>query len=331
MNKLMTALVPLLSLGSLVNTVAAQDAELYKERSKQERRFANAFPPGVKTIACISPASYPGSSLHRRGVELLKNAGYKVKVLPHAFTPPEPGQSGAPLKDRLADFYAAWNDPEVDMILCVRGGRGCRELLAALDWSKLKNRKNLYLQGYSDVTQITAAMLAKGYGHPVSGPMSGSMAGLDPESLRAMKAMHHGEQVGPVPVKAMVGGDCSGLAFAGLLSRLAWVAESGYCPSMSGRIVFIEGVSTTPEKMRQDFQTLLDRKFFAGAAGVVFCHFLRSGKKEQVDAVLKEFAPKLGVPVYRGFPFGHSSRSFTIDFSRRAEIKDGKVIFPPVK
>ena len=66
-------------------------------------------------------------------------------------------------------------------------------------------------------------MLAKGYGRPVAGPMSGSMSGLQQDCIDEMKAIHHGEQVGPVPVKKMKGGDCSGMAFAGLLSRLAWL------------------------------------------------------------------------------------------------------------
>lgn len=321
----------LIMLGSLLSLIpgltTAQDAELHPEKSKQEDRFAGVFPPGVKTIACITPASYPGSPSHRRGLVLLKKAGYKVKVMPHAFTKPAKGEKASPVEGRLADFYAAWNDPEVDMILCIRGGRGCRELLAALDWKKLKKRDNLYLQGYSDVTQITAAMLAKGYGRPVAGPMSGSISGLQQVCINEMKAMHHGEQVGPVPVKKMKGGDCSGMAFTGLLSRLAWVAQSDYCPAMAGRIIFIEVVSSTPEKMREDFQTLLDRKFFDGAAGVVFCHFLRSGKPAEMEAAMNEFASKLSVPVYRGFPFGHSAMCYTIDFSRRVEIKDSKVTF----
>ena len=321
----------LIMLGSVLSLIpgltTAQDAELHQEKSKQENRFAGVFPPGVRTIACITPASYPGSKLHHRGMELLKKVGYKVKVMPHAFTKPAKGEKTSPVEGRLADFYAAWNDPEVDMILCIRGGRGCRELLAALDWSKLKKRDDLYLQGYSDVTQITAAMLAKGYGRPVAGPMSGSMSGLQQDCIDEMKAMHHGEQVGPVPVKKMKGGDCSGMAFTGLLSRLAWVAQSDYCPSMAGRIIFIEVVSSTPEKMREDFQTLLDRKFFDGAAGVVFCHFLRSGKPAEMEAAMNEFASKLSVPVYRGFPFGHSAKCYTVDFSRRVEIKDSKVTF----
>ena len=325
----------LIVLGSLLSLIPgltmAQDAELHQEKSKQENRFAGVFPSGVKTIACITPASYPGSKLHRRGVELLKKAGYKVKVMPHAFTKPAKGEKASPVEGRLADFYAAWNDPEVDMLLCIRGGRGSADLLAALDWKKLKKRDNLYLQGYSDVTLITAAMLAKGYGRPVAGPMCGSMAGLQQDCIDEMKAMHHGEPVGPVPVKKMKGGDCSGLAFTGLLSRLAWVAQSDYCPSMAGRIVIIEVVSSTPEKMREDFQTLLDRKFFDGAAGVVFGHFLRSGTPAEMDAAMKEFASKLSVPVYRGFPFGHSVNLYTIDFSRRVEIKDSRVTFPAVK
>ena len=309
---------------------AAGDAELHAEKLQDEQRYKGVFPPGVKTVACLSPASYPGTKMHRRGVELLKKAGLKVKVMPHAFTPPaEKGKTGAPLEDRLADFYAAWNDPEVDMILCVRGGRGCQELLANLDWTKLKPRKDLYLQGYSDVTQITSAMLNKGYGRPVAGPMSGSMAGLEPDCIQEMKAMHHGEQVGPVPVQPVIpGGDCAGLPIAGLLSRFAWVVQSDYCPDTKGRIIFIEGVSSTPENVRKDLQLLIDRKFFAGAKAVVYCHFLRCGDPQQIDAILKEFAPKFGVPVYRGFPFGHSSKCYTIDFSRPVEIKNNTVTFP---
>ncbi|MBQ6598127.1 MAG: LD-carboxypeptidase, partial [Lentisphaeria bacterium] len=182
----------LIMLGSMLSLIpglaAAQDAELHPEKSDQERRLAGVFPPGVKTIACITPASYPGSSSHRRCPELLKKAGYKVKIFPHSFDKPEPGKTYAPLEGRLEDFYAAWNDPEVDFILCFRGGGGSRGLMEALDLKKLKKRDNLYLQGYSDVTHVISWMLAKGYGRPIAGPMCGSLVGITPDSLREMKA-----------------------------------------------------------------------------------------------------------------------------------------------
>lgn len=306
------------------------DAEISEERSTDELRYKSVFPDGVKTIAFISPASYPGSASHKRGIELVEKAGYKVKIMPHAFTKPEKGQRSAPLADRLSDFYAAWNDPEVDMIICVRGGRGSEELLAALDWSKLAKRPELYFQGYSDVTLITGALLAKGYGHPVAGTMAGGMAGLRDPFIAETKAMYHGEAVGPYQLKSLVSGDCSGLPLTGHLERLTRLAGAEYRPDTKGRIIFIETVRSNPELIRAQLQTLIDRKFFDGAAGVVFCQFIKSGKAAEIKAILEEFAPKFGVPVYRGFPFGHSSRCATIDFSRKAVIKDGELTFPAV-
>lgn len=313
------------------------DAEITKEISKDELRYKGVFPDHVRTIAFISPASYPGSKAHRRGIELVEKAGYKVKVMPHAFTKPEkvqrpkagsPRYSSAPLADRLADFYAAWNDPEVDMIVCVRGGKGSEELLAALDWSKLKDRPELYFHGYSDITLITGALLAKGKGHPVAGTMAGGMSGLRAPFIRETKAMYHGEAVGPYKLKPIVPGDCSGLPVTGHLERLSRLAKAEYCPDTRGRIIFIETVGGDPARMRAQLQTLIDRKFFDGAAGVVYCQFVRCGDQEEVRAVLKEFAPKFGVPVHSGFPFGHTSRCATIDFRRPVVIKNGELTFP---
>ena len=53
-----------------------------------------------------------------------------------------------------------------------------------------------------------------------------------------------------------------------------------------------------------------------------------TAEKAEIDAVLKELAPQFGVPVHRGFPFGHSPECWTIDFRRRAVIKNGELVFP---
>lgn len=309
-------------------TAAESGAGLSTEKPEDEFRYAGVFPDGVETVACISPASYPGSPQHRRGVELLEKAGLKVKVMPHAFSMPEQGKKSAPLAYRLADFYAAWNDPEVDMIVCIRGGGGSEELLENLDWSRLEKRPDLYLQGFSDITLITGALLAKGYGHPVAGPMAGNLPKLRAPFIGEMKAMHHGEAVGPYKVEPLVAGNFSGFPLTGHLKRLVSLTGADYRPDTRGRVIFIESVRSTPEKIRKQLRKLVARKFFDGAAGVVFCQFVRCGEEEEVDAVLKEVAPELGVPVCRGFPFGHSSRCATIDFRRRVVVEDGMLAFP---
>jgi len=326
--QIFTFLLAVLSAGCAV--AAPRDSELFEPVEKDPKRCVGILPPGVKTIACIAPGSYPGSKSHKAGLELLRQAGYRVKIMPHTFVRQE-DVAQAPLAGRLSDFYRAWNDPEVDMIFCVRGGRGSEQVMDNIDWKKLKHRPGLYFQGYSDITIIVNALLAKGNGHPIAGPMAGGLPGLTADSLDAMRKIHHGKTLGPVKVKTLVPGDCQGLALAGLLRRFVVLTGKDYLPERKGRIIFIEDVRVSPKVIRENLNLLLEKKFFDGAAGVVFCHFIRSGSKKEIAAVLKEIAPKLGVPVYMGYPFGHAPKSYSIDFTRKVVIKNGTVTFPAVK
>ena len=311
-----------------LSTAFAADAELHKETDGNEQRYKDVFPSDVKTIALISPASYPGTPMHKRGIELLRASGYNVKVGKHAFDLPEEGKTGAPLEARLEDFYNAWNDDEVDMILCIRGGRGSLDLLNAMDFSKLKKRDNLRLQGYSDITFLVCAMQGKKFGHPVAGPMCGSIAGLEKSCIEEMRKMHHGLEIGPVSLTPLVPGDCSGLILAGLLQRFSVVWKTQFKPDTTGRVIIIECVSLTPETVKQHLDELINEGFFTNAAGVVFGHFLRSGSKEEIDAIIDDAAPRIGKPVYKGFPFGHSSKCYTLDFRRQIVIKDNQATMP---
>ena len=307
---------------------AAQDAELHKEIDANEQRYKDVFPPEVKTIAMISPASYPGAKSHKRGIELLRAAGYNIKVGKHAFDKPEAGKPSAPLEARLEDFYNAWNDDEVDMILCIRGGRGSLDLLNSLDFSKLKRRDNLRLQGYSDITILVCAMQGRKFGHPIAGPMSGSLPGLQPKCIEEMRKMHHGLAIGPVQVKPIIPGDCSGLPLAGLLERFTRIWKTQFKPDTKGRIIIVESVNRPPEQVKQQFDDLIKEGFFNDCAGVLFGSFIRSGDPKEISAILNDAAKRINKPCYRGFPFGHSSNCYTIDFNRQFVIKDNQVTMP---
>ena len=312
--------------GNLSAGKSAGDAELFDSHGQDEKKFIGLLPSNIKTIAVLSPGSHPGKPLHKKGIELLQNAGYKVKIMPNTFVR-QKEKAQAPLSGRLADFYQAWNDPEVDMIICVRGGLGSEEVMDHLDWKKLKKRPELYFQGYSDITLITCTLFAKGYGHPVAGPNTGSMSGMTSDSIEAMKKIYHGQQLGPIKLETIVPGDCQGYPLPGLLQRLSVLSEKEYCPSAKGRIVFIEEVGNSAEMIEKNLNKLLEKKFFKDAAGVVFCQFVRCKDDYKINGILKDFSTKLKLPVYKGFPFGHTSRIYCIDFTRRVSIKNGFVTF----
>ena len=236
-----------------------------------------------------------------------------------------------PVEYRVKDFEAAWRDMDNDFIICVRGGRGTEDLVEKVNWATLPRRPELYVMGYSDVTMLLCALSAKGYGRPIAGPNVSSHPGLAPEMIPEIKKMFHGEELAPLKLKTLVPGDCSGKALAGLLARFARVSSKNYGLQTKGKIIFIESVSVSAETARQQLNTLIKNKFFDGAAGVVFGHFLRGSSQAEFDKMLQEIAPSLKVPVYQGYPFGHHSRHMAIDYAREVVIKDGVIRFPAVK
>lgn len=310
------------------------DPEILKAKSGK-RDYAGVFPAHVKTIAVITPASYPSPSYTEWGMNMLRNAGYKIRVMPHVFTKPAGVEKNSvlaiPVEQRVRDFEAAWNDKNVDMIICARGGRGTDDLVAHINWSKLPRRPELYVMGYSDVTFLLCAMSVKGYGRPVAGPVIASLPSLEISMIPQVKKMFHGEELTPVKLKTLAPGDCSGKMFACLLSRLAQAVRKNYEVSSRGKIIILESVRTTPEKIRTDLEYLLNAKFFEGAAGIVFGHIHRCGNDAVINKILQDFARKVKIPVYRGLPFGHTDRHMAIDFAREAVIKNGVIRFPAVK
>ena len=115
-------------------------------------------------------------------INLLRKAGYKVKVYPNVFLRPKGVAKNrylsSPVEVRVKDFEAAWCDMENDMILCARGGWGTVDLVEKVNWAKLPRRPELFVMGYSDVTMLLSFMVSKGYGRPVAGPTANGLPGL---------------------------------------------------------------------------------------------------------------------------------------------------------
>ena len=297
--------------------------------------YTGVYPANVKTVAVITPASYPAPGSFNAGIARLRAAGLKVKLYPHAAMVPEnikkSSYASIPVELRVKDFEAAWCDMENDIIICSRGGIGTQDLVAAVNWEKLPRRPELYVLGYSDVTMLLCALSAKGYGRPLAGPTVNSHPGLSKEIVPLMKNMLHGEEV-KVKLIPLRSGDCSGKAVAGLIHRYTRVKKANYGLQTAGKIVIIESVGRNAKMIASDLDELLASGFFKGVSAVVFGHITRTkDKQKNIDAALNEFAAKVDIPVYKGFPFGHHAKNLVVDFSRPAMIKNDTIIFPAVK
>ena len=291
--------------------------------------LSGCFPTGcIRTVALVMPASIQAKRNFDRGKAALEAAGYKVKVMPRLNF-----KKVAPVADRVADFEQAWMDPEVDLVLCARGGTGAEDLLDKLDWAKLRTRKQRVL-GFSNITMLLNAMLKEKAGHPFSGPTLSQLIYARPETLKWLaKALAEEKPMPDVKLRPLRPGACSGLACGGHISLVLKGVQMGWAADTKDRIVFLETSIREPSAVRASLDELVKSGYFKGCAGVVFGDLAAGGPnrkklagaelaaaRAEMAQIRKDFAAKMTCPVYEGYPYGHISKSFAIDFLRPKSI-----------
>lgn len=290
-------------------------------------RFVGLFPEKIKTVALVAPAS-PSTSVEALdlGIRLLKEAGIKVKVMPHAREGEPAVYTSIAAEKRIADLEQAWMDPEVNLIFCIRGGVGSQDLLDRLDWEKLRTRPDMPLLGFSNITALECAMLKEKAGHPYAAPSLLAILGVDQASIRSMRAMLAGETPEPVPLKALRPGKASGIALAGHLTLLETVNDTKFRPDTAEKVVFIECPDRKPDVVSSSLDKLRDSGFFEHCSGVVFGRLTGCGDEE--ETVMRNFAAAVKCPVFARFPYGHTPKNHTIDLRRKVTVDgDGLLRF----
>ena len=293
--------------------------------------------PEIVTIGLVSISTLIPHDQLDAGTNILIRAGYRVKVAPNVAQ-----CCMAPPAERARLLEEFWLDPEIDLLLFARGGEGAVDVVPLLDWERLRARPDMPVMGFSDITVLLNAMLAKGVGHPISGPMLSYATRLTPEARDWSHRVLRGEELPvivlspilPRPPCGVAGSPRRGaegaLPMGGHVTRLHWLFTNGLAPSASNRVVFLECTARhVAAPGIDDLTAMRDGGFFDGAAAVVLCDFRHKDEEHAaLDAFFPEFAASLPCPVFAGFPYGHIPGILAIDFRRELSISpDGNLRF----
>jgi len=275
------------------------------------------------TFGIVSPAGPTPPEVFDAGVAGLEKLGFGVKVFPHARG--NCGYLSAPAEVRLADLVSAWNDPDVDALLCSRGGFGSAHLLPLLDWRGLKER-DLPLLGFSDITALHLAMDKRGVGRPVAAPMLKFIPKLDAGSLAAFCRVLKREDGEFDGVKTLTEGAFSGRPLAGNLTVMASLLGTPYFPDPRGRVLVLEEVDEPLYRIDRLLTQLEQTGVLSACAGVVFGKFTGGDLSEtELRELLFRAVKRAGKPAVTGYPFGHELPFHAIDFSENWEVRNGKI------
>src|SRR6201996_2418063 len=173
-------------------------------------------------LAVVAPASNADPEKVQRGVERLRALGHTVTLMPHVLTQAWPYFAATP-EQRLADLHAAFADPEIDAVICIRGGYGSNYLLEGLDLDLLRHNRKPFI-GYSDHTAIETWMLDQAAGPVLHGPMvAADFSRGDGVDLLSFAAALGGEAYrlgGESGLRMLQAGTARGVLYGGCLCPL---------------------------------------------------------------------------------------------------------------
>jgi muramoyltetrapeptide carboxypeptidase len=296
--------------------------------------LAKALPPGG-TIGVVSPASpYNCYSDVLRGIAWWEARGYRVKLAPGALERTY-WSAGSP-QTRARDLMAMFADPEVDAIVCMRGGTGSNEVIPLLDYDEIAAHPKIFI-GSSDITALHNALLHYTGLVTFYGPSLLNVATLSAFSTDHMLRMLGGRTTGPIPrdpadpfVRALTPGKASGRVVGGCMPDLLASLGTPWAVNLDDALFVFEELGTSPHYLDGALVHLTQAGKLARVRGVVVGDLALSewndgGRSpfphtKTLEEVLEDRLRPLGVPVLYPLPFGHGGRLATIPLGVQATI-----------
>ncbi len=258
-----------------------------------------------------------------RGVALLREWDVDVTVARHVLDvhPSLPYLAGADA-DRADDLQQAWCDPDLDAVLCARGGYGCTRLLDLLDWTTLAAATPKPLVGSSDVTVLLHAFTTRIGVPTVFGPMPASEAFTDRGTRDQLRRclFQPAEPTVITGAGPLVPGTARGITAGGTAAMLAALAGTREALPPEGAILLLEDVNESPYRLDRMLTQLDQAGWLARAAGIALGAWNDCGPPDRLRATLHDRLAGLGVPIAWDLPFGHRTPQASIRIGVPAEL-----------
>ncbi len=241
--------------------------------------------------------------------------------------------AGTP-EQRLEDLHQAFSLPDICAVWCLRGGYGCAQLVADIDWALLSQASPRPLIGFSDLSILLDAFQQRGL-PAIHGPVATALGhqalsapGGQRERLASMQALwsllkgQHRQLLlrhisGPqLAIEGTLqGGNLTALASACGTDAAMRLAEDS--------ILILEDVGEPYYRLERSLWQLLHS--FAGKRPRAVClgsftDCPQRGVHHSLEQIVGEYLAPLGVALYGDLPSGHGDVNYPWPYGQRARL-----------
>ena len=280
--------------------------------------------PGIAIIG-ISGSVLDNVAVER-GLQVLRDLGFTV----HNYYQYDQlfQRFGATDVERLNQLHRAIDNPDVQIVMALRGSYGLSRLLSTIDYQRIANSKK-YLVGYSDFNALQMAMLAKTNTRSFCGPIlcdDFSRAELSDFTLEHfINCIGSNSYTIEFEAENNPEIDVSGVLWGGNLAMLTHLVGTEYFPDITDGILFVEDIAEHPYRVER----MMLQLHFAGVLNkqkaIVFGDFsdYKLGANDNgynFEEMIKFLRNTLDTPVLTGLPFGHIKDKVTLVLGSEAKL-----------
>jgi muramoyltetrapeptide carboxypeptidase len=278
-------------------------------------------------IAIVATSGYaPDEQAVARAVQRFEERGCRVW---NYYDPTRKHQRfGGADEARIAQLHAAAANPDVDVVVALRGGYGLSRLLPHIDLKLLAESGKRFV-GHSDFTALHMALLARHGAMSLAGPMICDDFGRpevnDFTMQQFWQCLSQEEHVIRLDAGDHPDIDVSGILWGGNLTMLTHLVGTPYFPQIDGGILFIEDVNEHPYRVER----MLLQLHAAGALdqkAIVLGDFSSYRLSEydngyDLERMLEYLREVVDVPIVQGLPFGHIHAKATLVVGAHARLR----------
>jgi muramoyltetrapeptide carboxypeptidase len=284
-------------------------------------RRPRAIRPGAR-IAIAAPAGPVDPEALASGRTALERLGFETVARDDVLD--RDGYLAGSDERRASELMAFVRDPEIDAILCARGGYGCQRIVDSLDAAAFREAAKP-LVGYSDITTLLLWQRKHAGLLGIHGPMLEKKDTLEGEAGSALIRALQG--TGPLPRYAgetRVTGWGEGRLVGGSLSVCVASLGTPWEIDTRGCILMLEDVTEQPYRIDRMLQQLRAAGKFDRAVGIALGDFTDCDDERYpdwtVERLFDEVFGSLGIPVVAGLPFGHGNENRPWPYAGRGAL-----------
>ena len=278
------------------------------------------------TIGIVAPANSASKEEILMGKKKIEELGYKVVLSENIFNVwySFAGKDG----DRISDINNFFADPNIDAIICLRGGYGSIRMIEKLDVEVVKKNPKIFV-GYSDITTLHGKLNREAKLITFHGPMVVSnYLDMDKFTLQSFLQMVENTEGGiienPVPLKKMNGGVAIGEVVGGNLITFMGDMGTPNQLDLEDKILFIEEIGESTYKIDRALTQLLNSGELNKINGIILGDFNNCEKAGETDiALLELFKDRLvglDIPIIYNFKSGHCKPMVTLPLGAKIKL-----------